>query len=258
MIAGPASMAEVAALVGDPTRAIMLDQLMGGRALTATELAIAASIAPPTASGHLAKLVDARLLSVLKQGRHRYYRLASPRVARMLEGIMEVAATDMPPRYRPRTPRDEALCRARSCYDHLAGRIAVAIADALVARGVVTMDEEGASIAPGRHAIFAELGFDPGMLPVASKRPVCRACLDWTERRPHLAGALGAVIARHCIDSGWLTRRRDSRALTITGAGYEGLNRLFGIGRASLDGDADRTDPDRRAPRGAANRSSAA
>jgi DNA-binding transcriptional ArsR family regulator len=251
-------MAEVAALVGDPTRAIMLDQLMGGRALTATELAIAASIAPPTASGHLAKLVDARLLAVLKQGRHRYYRLASPRVARMLEGIMEVAATDMPPRYRPRTPRDEALCRARSCYDHLAGRIAVAIADALVARGAVTMDEEGAAITAGGSAILAGLGLDLAILPTASKRPVCRACLDWTERRPHLAGSLGAAIARRCIDSGWLTRRRDSRALTITETGYEGLSRLFGIERASLDGDPDRTFPEDRAMRSAASRSSAA
>ena len=251
-------MAEVAALVGDPTRAIMLDQLMGGRALTATELAIAASIAPPTASGHLAKLVEANLLAVLKQGRHRYYRLASPRVARMLEGIMEVAAIDMPPRYRPRTPRDEALCRARSCYDHLAGRIAVAIADALVARGAVAMDEEGATIAPGGAAILANLGVDVASLPASSKRPVCRACLDWTERRPHLAGSLGAVIARHCFDSGWLTRRRDSRALTITEAGYEGLNRLFAIERAALDGDADRNGSERRAVRSAASRSSAA
>jgi len=251
-------MAEVAALVGDPTRAIMLDQLMGGRALTATELAIAASIAAPTASGHLAKMVDARLLAVLKQGRHRYYRLASPRVARMLEGIMEVAATDMPPRYRPRTPRDEALCRARSCYDHLAGRIAVAIADALVARGAVTMDEEGATITAGGGAILMGLGLDLASLPSVSKRPVCRACLDWTERRPHLAGSLGAVIARHCIDSGWLTRRRDSRALTITEAGYEGLNRLFGIERARLDGDADGTIPEPRATRGTTTRSSAA
>jgi DNA-binding transcriptional ArsR family regulator len=234
MIAGPGSMAEVASLVGDPTRAIILDQLMGGRALTATELALAAGIAAPTASGHLARLVEARLITVLKQGRHRYYRLASPLVARMLEGIMEVAAIEMPPRYRPRTPRDEALCLARSCYDHLAGRLAVAIADALIARGCIVLAEEGGTLTPAGETFLAEIGIDLDGVRASSKRPVCRACLDWTERRPHLSGALGAAIARRCFDLGWLSRRREGRALTITDAGYEGLHRWFGIDRRQL------------------------
>ena len=245
-------MAEVAALVGDPARAIMLDQLMAGRALTATELALSAGIAPPTASGHLAKLVEANLLSVLKCGRHRYYRLASPRVARMLEGIMEVAAIEMPPRHRPRTPRDEALCLARSCYDHLAGRLGVAIADALVERGVIAMTEEGAALTEPNSPLLAACGIDVASLQATTKRPVCRSCLDWTERRLHLSGALGAALARRCLELGWLTRRRDSRALVITDAGREGLRRIF-----SIDCDALAAGLDRAAAR-AATRSSAA
>ncbi|MEX2201116.1 MAG: helix-turn-helix transcriptional regulator [Dongiaceae bacterium] len=227
-------MAEVAALVGDPTRAIILDQLMGGRALTATELALAAGVAAPTASGHLGKLVEAKLIAVLKQGRHRYYRLASPMVARMLEGIMEVAALEMPPRYRPRTPRDEALCLARSCYDHLAGRLAVAITDALIARGCIVLAEEGGTLTIAGENLIAEIGIDLDAIRTASKRPVCRACLDWTERRPHLSGRLGAAIARRCFDLGWLARRREGRALTITDAGYDGLRRWIGIERQQL------------------------
>jgi DNA-binding transcriptional ArsR family regulator len=236
MIAGPGTMAEVAALVGDPARAIILDQLMDGRALTATELALAAGIAPPTASGHLAKLVEAKLLSVLKQGRHRYYRLASPLVARMLEGIMAVAAIETPPRYRPRTPQDDALCRARSCYDHLAGRLAVAIADALVARGCVVIEQDGAQLTPAGATFVTGLGIDLAGTRSQSKRPLCRPCLDWTERRPHLAGALGAALARRCFDLGWLQRRPGSRALTVTALGYDGLQHRFGIERAGIDG----------------------
>jgi DNA-binding transcriptional ArsR family regulator len=254
MVAGPVTMAEVAALVGDPARAIMLDQLMAGRALTATELALAAGVAPPTASGHLAKLVEAKLLSVLKCGRHRYYRLASPLVARMLEAIMEVAAVELPPRHRPRTPRDEALCLARSCYDHLAGRLSIAIAEALVVQGAVVMDEEGVSITATGQRRFEELGVDLSAVRTKSKQPVCRACLDWTERKLHLGGALGAAIARLCLDRAWLIRQRDSRALTITEAGYDGLRRMLGIEKAMLESEpAARPKPPR-----AVSRSSAA
>src|SRR5262249_6713804 len=148
MIAGPAPMAEVAALVGDPARANILDTLLDGRAFTATELAFAAKVGAPTASAHLGKLVDARLLSVVKQGRHRYYRLASPLVARMLESIMAVAAIEMPPRYRPRTPRDDAPLPARTCYDHLAGKLGVAIADALLARSQVIFNDDAGEVTP--------------------------------------------------------------------------------------------------------------
>src|SRR5580692_8007814 len=125
-------MAMVGALIGDPARANILAALMDGRALTATELAYIAGVAPQTASGHLAKLVDANLLALAKQGRHRYYRVASPLVGQMLEGIMNVAAVQVPPRARTVSPIDEHMCTARTCYDHIAGRLGVGMADALV------------------------------------------------------------------------------------------------------------------------------
>src|SRR5262249_55276242 len=136
------SLAEIAALVGDPARANMLNALMGGRALTATELAYVGGISPQTASGHLAKMTDGRLLGVLKQGRFRYYRVAGPGVGRMLESIMGVAA-DGPPRFRPASKQDEALKAARTCYDHFAGRLGVGLADALVSRGHVRLGDDG-------------------------------------------------------------------------------------------------------------------
>ncbi len=229
MIAGPATMAEVAALVGDPARAVILDQLMDGRALTATELAFAARVAAPTASGHLGKLLDARLLSVVKQGRHRYYRLASPLVSRMLEGIMAVAAIETPPRHRPRSPRDEALRLARTCYDHLAGRTGVAIADSLVERGRLILDDDGGELTADGLAFIARLDIDRAALQRRGGRLFCRPCLDWTERRPHLAGALGAALAQRCFDLGWLERLRDSRAVAITTRGRAGMRELFGF-----------------------------
>jgi DNA-binding transcriptional ArsR family regulator len=228
MIAGPSTMAEVAALVGDPARANILDTLLDGRAFTATELAFAAKVGAPTASAHLAKLVEARLLSVVKQGRHRYYRLASPLIARMLESIMAVAAIEMPPRYRPRSPRDEALLLARTCYDHLAGRLGVGIADALVARSQVTLTDDAGEVTADGMKLFGDLGIDLAAEKRPSPRRFCRPCLDWTERRAHLAGSLGAMLARRCFELGWI-ERRDSRAVAITAMGREGFRNAFGL-----------------------------
>jgi len=222
-------MAEVAALVGDPARANILDTLLDGRAFTATELAFAAKVSASTASAHLAKLVDARLLSVVQQGRHRYFRLASPLVARMLESIMAVAAIEMPPRYRPRSPRDEALLLARTCYDHLAGRVGVGIADALVKRSHVILSDDAGEVTAEGVKLFRELGIDLALEKRLSPRRFCRPCLDFTERRFHLAGALGAMLARRCFDLGWIERRRDSRAVTITVRGQAGLRDAFGL-----------------------------
>jgi DNA-binding transcriptional ArsR family regulator len=221
-----ANIAEVAALVGDPARANMLVALLDGRALTAGELAFAAHIAPPTASAHLGKLVDGRLLTVLRQGRHHYFRIASPLVARMLESINLVAAIDSPPRYRPTGPRDEALRQARFCYDHLAGRLAVALADTLVARGHVVLGDDGGEVTPAGAEFLRGFGADPAP---AGRRPYCRPCLDWSERRPHIAGAVGASLARRCFDLGWLDRVRDSRGVKITSSGRAGLARTFGL-----------------------------
>src|ERR1700738_2816810 len=181
------SLAEVAALVGNPARANMLTALLDGRALTATELAFAGGVAPQTASGHLGKMTEGRLLTLAKQGRHAYYRLASPMIGRMLESIMAVAA-DGPPRPQPRWCGGEALRNARTCYDHLAGRLGVALADALAARDHVELSEDGGMVTPEGEAFLLEFGVDLREKS-PSGRPFCRPCLDWSERRTHLAGA---------------------------------------------------------------------
>ena len=219
--------AEIAALVGDPARANMLSALMDGRALTAGELAYAAGVSPQTTSGHLAKLTEARLLVPQKQGRHRYYRLATPSVGRMIEGIMAVAA-DGPPRHSPPGKFDAALRNARTCYDHFAGRLGVGLADALVERGHVVLADEGGEVTESGVDFLAEFGLD---LAAAQqrRRAFCRPCLDWTERRPHIGGAVGAALATRCFDLGWVARRRNSRGLDITPVGRKGLLEVFGL-----------------------------
>ena len=225
---GPLDMAGVAALVGDPARATMLAALMDGRALTATELALDAGVSPQTASGHLGKLVDAHLLTVLKQGRHRYHRLASPLIGRMLEGIMAVAAIEAPPRHRPRSARDDAMCFARTCYDHLAGRLGVALADALVERGVVQLDDDGGQVTAEGRRFLDDFGIGDDAAR-ARRNAFCRPCLDWSERRWHLGGRLGVDLARRCLDLGWIERRRDSRAVILTPKGRSGFEDRFGV-----------------------------
>jgi DNA-binding transcriptional ArsR family regulator len=223
-----ANMVEIAALVGDTARAIILAALMGGQALTGRELAFLARISRPTASEHLAKLVDARLIAITKKRRYRYYRIASPLVARMLESIKAVAAIEVPPRYQPRSARDEALRFARTCYDHLAGQLGVAITDALVTNGYVVLTEEGGEVTDAGARFLIGFGAD-----LASKsqnrRIFCRPCLDWSERRYHLAGLVGAEIWRRCLELGWLIRERDSRAVRVTSTGRTGLYDAFGL-----------------------------
>jgi DNA-binding transcriptional ArsR family regulator len=218
-------MAEIAALVGDPARANILNALFDGRALTATELSFAASVSPQTTSGHLAKLTQAGLLTVVKQGRHRYYRLATSLVAQMLESIMAVASV-APPRFRPRSPREDALRVARTCYDHFAGRLGVAIADSLCEKGHVILSDDGGQVTETGMTFLTTLGAD---ISKPSRRPFCRHCLDWTERRPHLAGIVGASIAVRCFDLGWVERERHPRALKITPKGRDGFRRTFGF-----------------------------
>jgi DNA-binding transcriptional ArsR family regulator len=226
MNTGP-GLAEVAALLGDPARANILAALLDGRALTASELAYAAGVTPQTTSGHLAKLAGARLVAVEKQGRHRYYRLASPLVGRMLEAVAVVAA-DGPPRHRPSSKLDEALRTARTCYDHLAGRLGVALADALVAQRCVVLGEDGGQVTTKGTRVLGGFGVDVASVE-RRRRAFCRPCLDWTERRPHLAGAVGAAIATRSFELGWIERLRDSRAVAITTAGREGFARAFGV-----------------------------
>ncbi|HJS30748.1 MAG TPA: helix-turn-helix transcriptional regulator [Alphaproteobacteria bacterium] len=223
--------AEVAALAGDPARAGMLHALMDGRALTASELADVAGVTPQTASGHLARMIAAELLAVEKQGRHRYYRLASPAVARMMESIMLVASRREPTR-PPRVvgSREAALRAARTCYDHLAGRLGVALADAMTESGHVELASDGGLVTDAGIALFRRIGVDVDALAARrGRRVLCRPCLDWSERRPHLAGALGAALCEHCFARGWIRRIEGTRAVAITAKGAGAFREAFGV-----------------------------
>jgi len=213
-------LAEIAHLMGDPARANMLQALMDGRALTAKELAWLAGVASQTASGHLAKLMQGGLLSVAAQGRHRYYRLAGPEVAAALEGLMVLAGADGSRRRLPRVGTE--LSEARTCYDHFAGRLGIGIHDALMAGGHLAVSEGGYALTPSGRVIFAALGIDAAD-GGRSRRADLRPCLDWSERRPHLAGRLAAALACRCFEMGWVIRRKDSRAVSVTEDGHAAL-----------------------------------
>jgi DNA-binding transcriptional ArsR family regulator len=228
-----ANMVEVAALVGDTARATMLAALMGGESLTGSELAFLARVSRPTASEHLAKLVAAHLLTVSKKRRFNYYRIASPLVAHMLESMIAVAAIEVPPRHQSRSPQQERLRFARTCYDHLAGRLGVALADALVAEGSVVLDDDGGEVTDAGRRFFCDFGLNLSSK-ARSRRIFCRPCLDWSERRYHIAGLVGAAMCRRCLELGWVSRERDSRALRITPAGDAGFRATFGL---SLEAD---------------------
>lgn len=228
-----ANMVEVAALVGDTARATMLAALMGGESLTGSELAFLARVSRPTASEHLSKLVAARLISMRKNGRFSYYRIASPLVAQMLESMIAVAAIEVPPRHQPRSASEERLRFARTCYDHLAGRLGVALADALVAKECVNLDDDGGEVTSAGRRFFCDFGLDLSSKS-RSRRIFCRPCLDWSERRYHVAGLIGAELCRRCLELGWLARERDTRALRVTPAGDAGFRATFEL---SLDAD---------------------
>lgn len=223
--------ARIAALVGEPTRTQMLLALMDGRALTALELARTAHVTAQTASRHLAQLVDAGLLKVDQSGRHRYHRLASRDVAHVLESIMQRASQAEPPAHTwTPGPRDAAMRTARTCYDHLAGRLGVAITDRLLGDGAIVFDEDCGSLTDGANAILAHWGLPAtSALPAARKRALCRLCLDWSERRAHLAGSLGALLCSHCLEQGWLMRRGGTRALQITPKGTSTFRNWLGL-----------------------------
>jgi len=235
-----ANMVEVAALVGDTARATMLAALMGGQSLTASELSFLARVSRPTASEHLARLAEACLIASVKQGRFRYYRIASQRVAAMLESIKLVAAIEMPPRYQPRSIEDAQMRVARTCYDHRAGRVGVAIADALVARGHVVLSEDGGELTATGVQCLSAFGANVTPSP-RSRRIYCKPCLDWSERRYHIAGHVGAEICRRCLELGWLARQRDTRALRLTAQGQAGLFKCFAID-AAVTAPAERSD----------------
>jgi DNA-binding transcriptional ArsR family regulator len=226
-----ASFASTAALIGDPARAAMLHAVMDGRALTAGELARAAGVTAQTASSHLAQLNEAGLLRVEKQGRHRYHRLATAEVARLIEGLMQVTAQRQAMRLPVPGPRDAAMRLARTCYDHIAGRLGVALAASMTARGFVELSEDAGLVTAEGLRFLGGIGID---LPAPAKpiamrgRPICRPCLDWSERRPHLAGKLGALLCQHSLSSGWVRRRPGSRTLEITPGGQHAFREVFG------------------------------
>jgi DNA-binding transcriptional ArsR family regulator len=221
---GP-DISRIANLVGDPARANMLTALMDGGALTASELALEAGVTAQTASSHLGKLMEGGLLSLQAQGRHRYYSLAGPQVAAMLESIIGVAAAVGPKRTRP-GPREAVMREARICYDHLAGEHAVAMLDGFLARGVLTSDNGEIRLGQAGPAHFAAVGIDTGALG-KQRRPACRACLDWSVRRFHLAGALGAAILDKIIAEKWARRDAESRAIVFSPKGKMAFEKTF-------------------------------
>jgi DNA-binding transcriptional ArsR family regulator len=222
---GP-NITNIAAMIGDHARAEVLTVLMSGMALTATELADAAGVTRQTISAHLAKLQDAGLLCVEAQGRHRYFRIADADVAQLLESLMGVSFGLGAVRVRS-SPREPALRKARVCYDHLAGELGVLAYDGLLRRGAFALDADGIALtAQGRDLVRA-LGIGPEALP-ASRRPYCRTCLDWSERRHHLAGRLGTHLLDRFQQLGWAARVPDSRVLAFTPDGEAQLRSWLG------------------------------
>jgi len=224
---GDADVAAAAALIGEPARAALLLALMEEDALPARELAARARIAPSTASGHLARLVEGGLLAGERRGRHRYFRLAEPAVAVALEALAAIAPT------RPvRSLRDatvsEAIRHARTCYDHLAGRLGVELSAALERERVLAFDGEGYVVGPAAPTRLGDLGIDLEELS-GRRRPLVRSCLDWSERRRHVAGALGAALAERLFELDWLRRRTTNRSVEITSVGRERLRAQFGL-----------------------------
>jgi len=221
---GP-NVVRIAALIGDHARADVLTALVGGQALTATELAHVAGVTKQTISGHLAKLVDARLLAVESQGRHRYFRLADRDVGELLENLMGVAYRTGAVRLRA-SPREPALRFARVCYDHLAGELGVLAFDSLEQQRLVKAGDDGLQLTRRGRGFCDALGIDIGNLS-QERRPLFRACLDWSVRRHHLAGALGAALLRRCFDLGWARRANGSRVVNFSPQGERAFRERF-------------------------------
>ena len=212
-------------LLGEPGRAKMLWQLLDGRALTATELAHYADVSPQSASAHLAKLVAAELLVVERQGRHRYYCFARPEVAYALEAVANL----VPPTRRTAAQPPTGLRYVRTCYDHLAGRVAVDICQALIERGMLLEEGPELTLTPAGQSWFADLGVGTADLIGTGRRVLARPCLDWSERRRHLAGTLGAALLRQLQALGWLRSTTQAREVILTPAGQSGLYEQLGI-----------------------------
>lgn len=221
------NVAKVAALIGDSVRAKMLFALLDGRELTASELAFRGEASPQAASAHLAKLVDGGLISARNAGRQRLFRLASPEIAHAIEVLASIAPVTPVTSLNQHTAM-QRLRRARSCYDHLAGRLGVAVTDALTERRLLAAGDDVFAITRNGESFFADIGVDLVALR-ASRRHFARACMDWTERRHHVAGALGAALLERFVTNGWLLRNQRDRSLEITTEGHLHLKNAFGI-----------------------------
>ncbi|GJL94012.1 MAG: transcriptional regulator [Hyphococcus sp.] len=226
MKSGP-NYARLAALIGDPARANMLSALMSGLALTARELAQEAGVQPSTASGHLKALTTAQLIECQKQGRHKYYRIANQETATAIESLQVLSEHNGLLRVRP-GPKDPALRKARVCYDHLAGDMGVRLYESMAARDFFKVAADGISLTDVGEWFVHDFGVDVQQC-MALRRPLCLACLDWSVRRHHLAGALGAAILKVAFDRDWLRRDTRSRLLRFTTVGEMAFREAFPI-----------------------------
>ena len=224
---GP-NIARIAALVGDPARSDVLTALMTDRALTATELAAVAGVTKQTMSAHLSKLMAAALVTMDRQGRHRYFRLADQDVAGLIESLMGVAFRTGAVRILS-SPREPALRKARVCYDHLAGEVGVSVYEALLRHQLLEMSQKGLRLSQSGHDWFARLGVDTDAT-ARQRRTFCRSCLDWSERRHHLAGSLGAALLSRFRDLRWTKPDRGSRIVQFTPKGERALSMLVKTG----------------------------
>jgi DNA-binding transcriptional ArsR family regulator len=233
VILAPESVSKFASLLADTSRAAICLALLDGRAWTASELAAVAGITRPTASSHLNRLVDAGLLTELRQGRHRYVRLASVEMAELLEDLASVAGRPAAARSLRTVGVADDLAHARTCYDHLAGAVGVLLFDAMVANGLIC-EAGGLTVTDAGRSWFTELAGPEALR--SGSRPLVRACLDWTERRTHLAGALGAALYQQLVVRGWVSPRPRSRVVRVTAEGRLGLATLLGVQLAEPSG----------------------
>ena len=221
---GP-DIARIAVLLGDPARANIMTALADGAALTASELASEAGVTKQTASAHLAKLLDAQLLAVEAQGRHRYFRLSGEDVGELLESLMGVAALRMKPRVRT-GPKEPALRYARVCYNHLAGELGVGLFDAMRANRWLSVDDHDVTVTKSGRSFYEDFGVDIDELNT-ERRPLCRTCLDWSVRRSHLAGALGSALLDRIFERGWAKRVKGARIVEFSRSGERAFKSQF-------------------------------
>jgi len=222
-----AAIAPVASLLADPARVAILMALSDGREMSAGELALVAGVTASTASAHLSKLTASGFVGMRRQSRHRFYQLIRPELMQAMEAMALLA-----PASEPRTHRQARIGRAvraaRTCYDHLAGRLGIVLTRALIARGVLCPDGRNFQLTPAGETFFSGIGLDLAAAR-ASRRAFAPACLDWSERVPHVAGALGAGLLSLLFEKGWLERMPDSRAVRVTPPGRRGLEQTFGV-----------------------------